>query len=203
MDFESIEDASVNTGSSIIIICRNKIRKFTTFTGDARIKIFRKSRNDLGDFQVVQENKLDSTELLRDFTVDNRTVINYGKLRKENIVSDVGDVYYTTSSGVKVHNEHLINSLLVSSSHTVESNGTIGEFQLVSGSEYSLSYKSRFIGLGDTSQSFVDSNTLEFLIVTSSNNTTNTTVTTQSIDIQTVQIRLDHQKVLNLKVVLV
>ena len=30
-----------------------------------------------------------------------------------------------------------------------------------------------------------DSNTLEFLIVTSSNNTTNTTVTTQSIDIQT------------------
>ena len=72
---------------------------------------------------------------------------------------------------------------------------------MVSGSEYSLSYKSRFIGLGDTSQSFGDSNTLEFLIVTSSNNTTNTTVTTQSIDIQTSQIRLD--QMLNLKVVLV
>ena len=187
MDFESIEDASVNTGSSIIAsYAEIRLENLATFTGDvARIKIFRKSRNDLGDFQVVQENKLDSTELLRDFTVDNRTVINYGKLRKENIVSDVGDVYYTTSSGVKVHNEHLINSLLVSSSHTVESNGTIGEFQLVSGSEYSLSYKSRFIGLGDTSQSFADSNTLEFLVVTSSNNTTNTTVTTQSIDIQT------------------
>lgn len=187
MDFESIEDASVNTGSSIIAsYAEIRLENLATFTGDvARIKIFRKSRNDLGDFQVVQENKLDSTELLRDFTVDNRTVINYGKLRKENIVSDVGDVYYTTSSGVKVHNEHLINSLLVSSSHTVESNGTIGEFELVSGSEYSLSYKSRFIGLGDTSQSFADSNTLEFLIVTSSNNTTNTTVTTQSIDIQT------------------
>ena len=187
MDFESIEDASVNTGSSIIAsYAEIRLENLATFTGDvARIKIFRKSRNDLGDFQVVQENKLDSTELLRDFTVDNRTVINYGKLRKENIVSDVGDVYYTTSSGVKVHNEHLINSLLVSSSHTVESNGIIGEFQLVSGSEYSLSYKSRFIGLGDTSQSFADSNTLEFLIVTSSNNTTNTTVTTQSIDIQT------------------
>ena len=187
MDFESIEDASVNTGSSIIAsYAEIRLENLATFTGDvARIKIFRKSRNDLGDFQVVQENKLDSTELLRDFSVDNRTVINYGKLRKENIVSDVGDVYYTTSSGVKVHNEHLINSLLVSSSHTVESNGIIGEFQLVSGSEYSLSYKSRFIGLGDTSQSFADSNTLEFLVVTSSNNTTNTTVTTQSIDIQT------------------
>ena len=128
---------------------------------------------------------MDSTELLRDFTVPNRTVINYGKLRKENIVSDVGDVYYTTSSGVKIHNQHLINSLLVSSSHTVESNGTIGEFEIVSGSEYSLTYKSRFIGLGDTLESFADANTLEFLLVTSSNNTTNTLVTTQSIDIQT------------------
>ena len=102
MDFESIEDASVNTGSSIIHHIEIRLENLATFTGDvARIKIFRKSRNDLGDFQVVQENKLDSTELLRDFTVDNRTVINYGKLRKENIVSDVGDVYYTTSSVLK------------------------------------------------------------------------------------------------------
>ena len=187
MDFESIEDATLDTSTNVVAsYAEIRLENLATFTGDvARIKIFRKSRNDLGDFQVVQENKLDSTELLRDFTVPNRTVINYGKLRKENIVSDVGDVYYTTSSGVKVHNEHLINSLLVSSSHTVESNGIIGEFELVSGSEYSLSYKSRFIGLGDTSQSLADSNTLEFLVVTSSNNTTNTTVTTQSIDIQT------------------
>ena len=187
MDFESVEDASVNTGSNVVAsYAEVRLENLKTFTGDvARIKIFRKSRNDLGDFQVVQENKLDATELLRDFSVPNRTVINYGKLRKENIVSDVGDVYYTTSSGVKVHNQHLINSLLVSSSHTVESNGTIGEFQIVSGSEYSLSYKSKFIGLGNTSASFADSNTLEFLLVTSSNNTTNTTVTTQSIDIQT------------------
>ena len=187
MDFESVEDATVNTGSNVIAsYAEIRLENLKTFTGDvARIKIFRKSRNDLGDFQVVQENKLDSTELLRDFSVPNRTVINYGKLRRENIVSEAGDVYYTTSSGVKIHNQHLINSLLVSSSHTVESNGTIGEFEIVSGSEYSLSYKSRFIGLGDTSQSFADENTLEFLLVTSSNNVGNTIITTQSIDIQT------------------
>ena len=174
MDFESVEDASIDSGSNVTAsYAEIRLENLATFTGDvARIKIFRKSRNDLGDFQVVQENKLDSTELLRDFTVPKRTVINYGKLRKENIVSDAGDVYYTTSSGVKIHNQHLINSLLVSSSHTVESNGTIGEFEIVSGSEYSLTYKSRFIGLGDTLESFADANTLEFLLVTSSNNTT-------------------------------
>ena len=83
LDFESVEDASVDSGSNITAsYAEIRLENLATFTGDvARIKIFRKSRNDLGDFQVVQENKLDSTELLRDFTVPKRTVINYGKLR--------------------------------------------------------------------------------------------------------------------------
>ena len=180
MEFESVEDAVV-TGSNVTAsYAEIKLQNLKTFTGDvARIKIFRKSRNDLGDFQVVQENKLDSTELLRDFSVNDRTVINYGKLRKENIVSDEGDVYYTTSSGVQIHNKHLINSLLVSGSHSVESAGTIGEFEIVSGSEYQLTYSARYSGSGDS----VDIDTLRFLIVTSSNNTTNPIVTSQSIDL--------------------
>ena len=181
MDFESVEDASIDSGSNITAsYAEIRLEKLATFTGDvARIKIFRKSRNDLGDFQVVQENKLDSTELLRDFTVPKRTVINYGKLRKENIVSDAGDVYYTTSSGVLIHNKHLINSLEIKGNQSIESNGTIGEFEIVSGSEYSFNYTSRYSGSGETS----DSDSLKFLLVTSSNNTTNALVTTQSIDI--------------------
>ena len=181
MDFESIEDASIDSGSNITAsYAEIRLENLATFTGDvARIKIFRKSRNDLGDFQVVQENKLDSTELLRDFTVPKRTVINYGKLRKENIVSDEGDIYYTTSSGVLIHNKHLINALDIGANQSIESNGTIGEFEIVSGSEYSFNYTSRYSGSGETS----DTDSLRFLLVTSSNNTTNVLITTQSIDI--------------------
>ena len=181
MDFESVEDASIDSGSNITAsYAEIRLEKLSTFTGDvARIKIFRKSRNDLGDFQVVQENKLDATELLRDFTVPKRTVINYGKLRKENIVSSDGSVYYTTSSGVLIHNKHLINSLEIKGNQSIESNGTIGEFEIISGSEYSFNYTSRYSGSGETSE--IDS--LSFLLVTSSNNTTNALVTTQSIDI--------------------
>lgn len=180
LQFESVEDAVV-TGSNVTAsYAEIRLENLKTFTGDvARIKIFRKSRNDLGDFQVVQENKLDATELLRDFSVENRTVINYGKLRRENIVSEEGDIYYTTSSGVEIHNDKLINSLEVKGNHSVESAGTIGEFQIVSGSEYSFSYNARYSGSGQS----VNTDTLRFLIVTSSNNTTNALVTSQSIDL--------------------
>ena len=180
LQFESVEDAVV-TGSNVTAsYAEIRLENLKTFTGDvARIKIFRKSRNDLGDFQVVQENKLDATELLRDFSVENRTVINYGKLRKENIVSDNGDVYYTTSSGVAIHNDKLINSLEVKGNHSVESAGTIGEFEIVSGSEYSFGFTARYSGSGQS----VNTDTLRFLIVTSSNNTTNALVTSQSIDL--------------------
>ena len=180
LQFESVEDAVV-TGSNVTAsYAEIRLENLKTFTGDvARIKIFRKSRNDLGDFQVVQENKLDATELLRDFSVENRTVINYGKLRRENIVSEEGDIYYTTSSGVEIHNDKLINSLEVKGNHSVESAGTIGEFEIVSGSEYSFSYNARYSGSGQS----VNTDTLRFLIVTSSNNTTNALVTSQSIDL--------------------
>ena len=81
MEFESVEDATIATSSINASYAEIRLENLATFTGDvARIKIFRKSRNDLGDFQVVQENKLDATELLRDFTLADRTVINYGKL---------------------------------------------------------------------------------------------------------------------------
>ena len=180
LQFESVEDAVV-TGSNVTAsYAEIRLENLKTFTGDvARIKIFRKSRNDLGDFQVVQENKLDATELLRDFSVENRTVINYGKLRRENIVSEAGDVYYTTSSGVEIHNDKLINSLEVKGNHSIESNGAIGEFEIVSGSEYSFGFTARYSGSGES----ISTDTLRFLIVTSSNNTTNALVTSQSIDL--------------------
>ena len=195
MDFESVEDATVNTGSNVIAsYAEIRLENLKTFTGDvARIKIFRKSRNDLGDFQVVQENKLDATELLRDFSVANRTVINYGKLRRENIVSAAGDIYYTTSSGVLIHNKHLINSLDIGANQSIESTGTIGEFEIVSGSEYSFSYITRYSGSGATS----DSDSLRFLLVTSSNNSGTPIYTSQSIDLVTGSTELNPSGISN------
>ena len=60
MQFESVEDATIDTSTNIVAsYAEIRLENLATFTGDvARIKIFRKSRNELGDFQFVQENKL-------------------------------------------------------------------------------------------------------------------------------------------------
>lgn len=66
-----VYDASALTGSYANI----KISQLKTFVGDvARVKVYRKSKNSVGDFQFIQETKLESTELLRDLT-DRKSVV--------------------------------------------------------------------------------------------------------------------------------
>ena len=70
------------------------ITQLKTFVGDvARVKVFRKSRNSVGDFQFVQESKLESTELLRDITTPSNTEIPYGRFDETNL-----STYWITSS---------------------------------------------------------------------------------------------------------
>jgi len=70
------------------------ITQLKTFVGDvARVKVFRKSRNSVGDFQFVQESKLESTELLRDVTTPSNTEIPYGRFDESNL-----STYWITSS---------------------------------------------------------------------------------------------------------
>ena len=70
------------------------ISQLKTFVGDvARVKVFRKSRNAIGDFQFVQESKLESTELLRDITTPSNTEIPYGRFDESNL-----ETYWVTSS---------------------------------------------------------------------------------------------------------
>ena len=58
-----------------------------------RVKVFRKSRNTVGDFQFVQESKLESTELLRDFRTTRDTELSYGRFDEYNLSN-----YWVTSS---------------------------------------------------------------------------------------------------------
>ena len=70
------------------------ITQLKTFVGDvARVKVFRKSRNSVGDFEFVQESKLESSELLRDVTTPSDTEIPYGRFDESNLSN-----YWVTSS---------------------------------------------------------------------------------------------------------
>ena len=74
--------------------------KLKTFVGDvARVKVFRKSRNAVGDFQFVQESKLESSELLRDITTNSDTELSYGRFDESNLSN-----YWITSS-----NDHVVS----------------------------------------------------------------------------------------------
>ena len=56
-----------------------KLTNLKTFVGDvARVKVFRKSKNEAGDFTLVQEQKLESTELLKDITTQTDTEVIIG-----------------------------------------------------------------------------------------------------------------------------
>ena len=58
------------------VLFKIDITQLKTFVGDvARVKIFRKSRNAVGDFAFVQEAKLESQELLRDITTSGDTEV--------------------------------------------------------------------------------------------------------------------------------
>jgi hypothetical protein len=107
------------------------ITNLKTFVGDvARVKVFRKSRNAVGDFQFVQESKLESTELLRDITTTSDTELSYGLFDEYNLSR-----YWVTSS-----NDHpvTINSSTLSQAVKVDYNGS-GVQQLITSESFSIS----------------------------------------------------------------
>ena len=123
-----------------------------TFVGDvARVKIFRKSKNTAGDFQFVQESKLESTELLRDVTTQTDNEISYGNFTETNL-----STYWETSS-----NDHptSIDSSLLSQAVKVDYNNVLGgtqrlitseSFSLSKDVEYTLSFKTLLNGTATT-----------------------------------------------------
>jgi len=92
--YDDIENETIGETSIIGSFAKIDISQLKTFVGDvARVKIFRKSRNAVGDYQFVQEAKLESQELLRDVTTSGNTEILYGNFNNSNLEN-----YWVTSS---------------------------------------------------------------------------------------------------------
>ena len=151
------------------------ITQLKTFAGDvARLKVFRKSRNEVGDFQFVQEAKLESSELLRDITTTQDTELSYGRFDEYNLSN-----YWVSSS-----NDHTlsIDSSLLSQAVKVDYDENVGGVQRLitsesisvsSDVEYTLSFKTLLDGNFGTDKSikafFSSSNfTQDFLTISGS-----------------------------------
>jgi hypothetical protein len=125
------------------------LTQLKTFAGDvARVKIYRRSRNEVGDFQFVQESRLESTELLRDITVSDAVEIPYG-----NFSDDVLDTYWITSS---VLHPTTVDSSVLSQAVKVDFDNqnsgsvqrliTSQSFNISKDVEYELSFKTLLSG---------------------------------------------------------
>jgi hypothetical protein len=131
------------------------ISQLKTFVGDvARVKVYRKSRNAVGDFQFVQESKLESTELLRDITTTSNTEIPYGRFDETNL-----STYWVTSSD---DHEVSIDSAILSQAVKFDYDNVAGgvqnlitsqSFSISKDVEYTLNFKTLLSGsLDDTNK---------------------------------------------------
>jgi hypothetical protein len=125
-----------------------KMSQLKTFVGDvARVKIFRSSRSETGGFQFIQETKLESTELLADFTTANETAVLYGILTQDNI-----DQYWESSSvahPISTNNGVLYRSIKIdydTGSSEPQIFRTQNEISLMNDVEYTLQFKTKLSG---------------------------------------------------------
>ena len=137
------------------------ITQLKTFVGDvARVKVFRKSRNSVGDFEFVQESKLESSELLRDVTTPSDTEIPYGRFDESNLSN-----YWITSStdhGVGIDSSILSQAVKIDYNNTAGGTQQLITSQSLSISkdvEYTINFKTVLSGSLDD----VDKNVRVFL----------------------------------------
>ena len=121
------------------------ISNLKTFVGDvARVKVFRKSKNAIGDFQFVQESKLESIELLRDITTAADTELSYGEFDSYNLIN-----YWTTGSNspITLDNSVLKNSLHIDYTGSgVDTISTEQTLSITEGVEYAINFKTLLSG---------------------------------------------------------
>jgi hypothetical protein len=146
--FEYVEGQIVGESALTGSFAKINIQQLKTFVGDvARVKVYRKSRNDVGDYQFVQESKLEASELLRDITSTLDTDISYGNFTDSNL-----STYWITSS-----NDHptSLNVDILNASVKVDYNSGIGgvqqlitseSFNVSKDVEYTLSFKTLLSG---------------------------------------------------------
>ena len=141
---ETTTTATTLTGSLVEV----NITDLKTFVGDvARLKVFRKSRSETGDFQLLQEVRLEAVELLRDINSENDTEVLYGQFTDE-VVTD----YWVTSSNsvVSINSDFLLNGLKVDYSGAgTQLIYTSESLSIEKDTEYSIQFSSLLSGSVD------------------------------------------------------
>jgi len=153
--FEFVEGQTITDSALTGSFAKINFNNLKTFVGDvARVKVFRKSRNTIGDFQFVQESKLESSELLKDVTTTADTELSYGRFDQSNL-----DNYWISSSNdhpVTINSDKLNASAKIdydSSEGGTQILSTSSSFEITSGIEYTLNFKTLKSGSEGTSQS--------------------------------------------------
>jgi len=131
--------ASALTGS----FAKISLTDLTTFTGDvARVKIFRKSQSDIGDYQFVQEVTLESNELLINLNSSNAISDYYGIFTQPLLQQ-----YWVTSSNSLIET---FNQTYLYDSAKLDNNSGVSQYfftseslSVNSGKEYTLSFNLR------------------------------------------------------------
>jgi hypothetical protein len=144
---ESISITNSNINSSFAKI---KITDLETFTGDAaRIKVFASSRNDLGDYQLLEDLLLESSEILQVDEFNGTLNVRTGVFSQPVLDSFWQTENITTSPIVSIDNSLLIRSVKLQPTTDVASPvnlqglfkfTTTGSFQLSRFTEYQLDF---------------------------------------------------------------
>ena len=153
VSYQDIENETTSETAITGSFAKIDITQLKTFVGDvARVKIFRKSRNAVGDFQFVQEAKLESQELLRDVTTTTDTEVFYGRLSTDNL-----STYWETSNSdhpITVDSSQLFRAAKIdynNDSGSVQQLITSQSITVSKDVEYTLEFKTLLSGSIDDS----------------------------------------------------
>lgn len=143
-ELEQNTPISAITGS----FAKINLSNLKTFVGDVhRVKIFSKSKSDITDFKLIQDTKLESTELLRDIDVPDSIEVPFGNFTQ--------DIYQTYWEATNVNHPVSINLDKLFSSIRIQYNSVSGGFQVIrtkkeisisNGVEYTLNFKTLISG---------------------------------------------------------
>ena len=129
--------ATALTGS----FAKIQLTDLTTFVGDcARVKIFRKSQSQIGDYQFVQEVKLETNELLIDLESQTTNQDYYGLFTQDVIAN-----YWVTSSNslTTTFNQNYLYDSVKLDSNTSQYFFTSKSLDVTEGKEYTLNFNVR------------------------------------------------------------
>ena len=150
--FDHIEGQTIINSALTGSFAKIQLSDLKTFVGDvARVKVYRKSRNEVGDYQFIQDTKLESSEILKDITTTANTELSYGQFTESNIKN-----YWVSGSAthpMTINVDKLNASVKVDYTGTNYDNKalfiTSQSFSLTEGVEYALAFKTLLSGSAD------------------------------------------------------